>query len=71
MNYQQILALDTATLESIAKMWEEEYFKTYKAKDWKGYVMIMNKLGKINEIPTKAGLKAHLNVLAMMDKETA
>ena len=67
MNINQFAGLDKKYLAKVAKDWETEYFKTHNTDNWKGYIQIMNHLGKINDIPKKDGLKAHLNVLAMME----
>lgn len=67
MKINQFAGLNKEFLIKWAEDWETEYFNTYSTKNWKGYIQIMNHLGKINDIPTKDGLKAHLNVLAMME----
>jgi hypothetical protein len=67
MKIDTMAGFDKDMLLEMAKAWETEYYEKHKTDNWKGYVQIMCYLNKRDDIPKKDGLKAHLNVLAMME----
>jgi hypothetical protein len=67
MNINTFAFDDKDMLLEIATAWEAEYYQTHKTDRWKGYVQIMGILGKVNDIPKKDGLRAHLGLMASME----